>query len=93
MIALTTLALALAVGELQAPFLAQANGKPIAAPVGHLAPILTDVDADGLPDLVVGTFSPGDIRVYRNIGKPGSPKFGAFTSLQAGGKEIRVEAG
>lgn len=87
------IALAIAQDDLHQPFLALADGKPIQAPVGHLAPILYDLDGDGLLDLVVGTFSPGSIRVYRNVGKPGEPKFGGYETVQAGGKEIRVESG
>lgn len=94
MMLIPTLVLAMAgAGELQEPFLATAKGKPISAPIGHLAAIMHDVDSDGLLDLVVGTFSPGDIRVYRNVGTAGSPKFDGFVSVQAGGKEIRVESG
>lgn len=93
MILTAALALAVANGDLQEPFLAQADGKPIQAPVGHLAPILFDVDSDGLLDLAVGTFSPGVIRIYRNVGKPGEPKFSSFETVQAGGKEVKVESG
>jgi hypothetical protein len=80
-------------GEFEAPFLAQAGGKPIEAQVGHLAPILYDFDRDGLPDLAVGTFAPGNIRLYRNVGEPGRPRFDKFVNVQAGGKEITVESG
>lgn len=94
MILISTVVLAIAgAGDLHGPFLASAKGKPISGSIGHLGPIMYDVDADGLLDLVVGTFDPGDIRVYRNVGRPGSPKFDGFFSVQAGGKEIRVESG
>lgn len=94
MFLITTLLLSLSgAGELREPFLASAQGKPISAPVGHLGPIMHDVDADGLLDLIVGTFDPGDIRVYRNVGKPGSPKFDGFVRVKASGKEILVESG
>ncbi|HRF59955.1 MAG TPA: VCBS repeat-containing protein [Fimbriimonadaceae bacterium] len=88
-----SLAATLLGGELHEPFLAQANGKPISAPIGHLAPILYDFDNDGLKDLALGTFSPGVIRIYRNVGSKTEPKFGEFQTVQAGGKEIQVESG
>lgn len=79
--------------SLAAPFLAQAEGKPIQLSVGHAAPIWVDFDRDGKPDLLVGEFGSGGIRFYKNIGTAGKPKFGSFEMLQAGGKPIRVDAG
>jgi|GEM_PF-743806 len=100
MVIMLSLAATLLGGELHEPFLAQANGKPISAPIkpisapiGHLAPILYDFDNDGLKDLALGTFSPGVIRIYRNVGSKTEPKFGEFQTVQAGGKEIQVESG
>lgn len=93
MIFFAALALTVASGDLHEPFLAEADGKPIQASVGHLAPIMYDFDEDGLKDLVVGTFSPGVIRLYKNIGEAGKPKFSAFQTVKADGKEVTVESG
>lgn len=93
MVMLLSLAASLIGGELREPFLAEANGKPIAAPIGHLAPVFYDFDGDGLKDLAVGTFSPGSIRIYRNLGSKTEPKFGGFQTVKAAGQEIQVESG
>jgi hypothetical protein len=88
------LAVCLASPSALAPgFLATAGGKPIQIEVGHLIPVFADFDGDGLDDLIVGDFAPGGVRLYKNTGKPGSPRFERHEMLHAGGSEIRVEAG
>lgn len=87
------LSLVMAPSALSEPFLALAGGKPIQLNTGHAAPILMDLDKDGRPDLIIGEFGGGGIRFYKNVGSAASPKFGAFSMLKAGGKEIAVEAG
>ena len=75
------------------PFLATAGGKVIKVDIGHAAPILADFDGDSLPDLLVGQFGEGKLRIYKNVGTRTEPKFDKFEYLQAGGKEATVEAG
>lgn len=78
---------------LAAPFLATAAGKPIKVDVGHASPVFTDFDGDKLPDLLVGQFGEGKLRIYRNVGTRTQPKFGQFTWFQAGGKIAQADAG
>ena len=75
------------------PFLAKANGQVIKVEIGHAAPILADFDGDKLPDLLVGQFGEGKLRIYKNIGSRTAPKFGNFEWFQAGGQVEKVEAG
>src|SRR6187455_168751 len=42
---------------------------------GRAAPSLVDLDADGVPDLVVGTGAEGNLLWYRNAGTPKVPRF------------------
>lgn len=80
-------------GELEAPFLVKAAGQPIKLDTGHAAPIYTDFDGDGLPDLLVGQFAEGRLRIYRNVGTRQSPKFDNYSWFQAGGKIASVSYG
>ena len=82
-LALTTLATTgSAPGELEVLFRAQAAGNWIDADVGHAAPLVVDWDGDGLEDLLVGQFGEGRLRIYRNEGRAGAPKFGDFEWFQ-----------
>ncbi len=54
---------------------------------GYAAPCLADIDRDGKPDLLVGQFNQGKIRVHRGLGKM---EFAAGTWLQAEGKVAEV---
>lgn len=71
----------------------EAGGQAIDVEVGHLVPCVVDWNGDGKRDLVVGQFSGGKIRLYLNEGTDRAPKLGAFTYLEAGGKEISLPAG
>jgi hypothetical protein len=70
--------------ELLPPFLAEAAGTPIDVPGGNSAPCVHDLDGDGLPELLVGQFEAGRVRVYRNVGTRGAPRFEGFEYLRAG---------
>ncbi|SMC94083.1 FG-GAP and VCBS repeat-containing protein [Pedobacter africanus] len=71
-------------------FKIEANGKPIAADIGHAAPFMIDFDGDGRKDLVMGEFKEGKARVYLNVGTDKAPQFKDFSYLQAGGKDASV---
>lgn len=75
------------------PFRVFADGRPIDVELGRAAPCFSDLDGDGLPDLLVGQVGGGRIRIYRNVGRLGEPKFEGFTYLQAGGADASVPAG
>jgi hypothetical protein len=80
--------------ELRPPIHALAAGKPLDVEhQGHAAPFFGDFDGDGLPDLLVGQFQEGWLRVYRNAGSRGAPKFEAHTYFTAGGERGRVPVG
>ena len=73
--------------ELAKPVRLEAGGQPInIAGVGHSAPFLADLDGDGKLHLLVGTFSEGQLRIYRNLGTNKAPKFDAKYDLLLDGK-------
>ncbi len=60
------------------------------------------MDGDGLKDLLVGEFGKGNwrdkepigtLRIYKNVGKKGAPKFADFSYFQAGGTTGKVPTG
>ncbi len=88
--------------ELQDPFKVLCGSKPINVDFGHAAPFLVDMDGDGLQDLLVGQFGKPDtvekegnagLRIYKNVGKVGQPKFEHFRYFQAGGTAGTVPVG
>lgn len=92
----STAVAALAAGppnELSAPFRVEAEGKPIDVEIGHAAPLMADFDGDKIPDLLVGQFGGGKLRIYRNTGTAAAPKFNAFALFSAGGTEGKVPSG
>ncbi|KPL24733.1 MAG: hypothetical protein AMJ75_02910 [Phycisphaerae bacterium SM1_79] len=71
----------------------KAAGEPIDVEIGHLVPCVCDWNSDGKKDLIVGQFNSGAIRLYLNQGTDTEPVFNDFSLLQAGGKQIRLDAG
>jgi hypothetical protein len=61
--------------------------------VGHAAPLVTDFDGDGVPDLLVGQFGEGKLRAYKNIGSAKAPRFDGFTWFKTGEQEGKVPSG
>jgi hypothetical protein len=73
--------------ELAKPVRLEAGGRQInIGGVGHSAPFLADIDGDGKLHLLVGTFSEGQLRIYRNRGTNRAPKFDAKYDLLLDGK-------
>lgn len=78
--------------RLEPPFRVLSGDRPIDVEIGHAAPCFADFDRDGLPDLLVGQFGDGKLRVYRNTGKAGEPRFDGFALFEAGGSTGKVPA-
>ena len=80
--------------DLAPPVHILAGGQPLDVErSGHAAPSVGDLDGDGKPDLLVGQYDGGKLRVYRNTGTAGAPKFDTYTYFVAGGKTGRVPVG
>ena len=79
--------------ELLPPFRVEAGGSPIDVTIGHAAPLVADLDGDGKPDVLVGQFGSGKLRIYHNQGSQTEPRFGEFTWFKGGSADGRVPAG
>jgi hypothetical protein len=80
--------------ELLPPVKVQAAGQPIDVQrSGHAAPFVGDFDGDGVPDLLVGQFHEGRLRIYRNVGTTARPRFESYTWFEAGGQVASVPVG
>ena len=79
--------------ELADPVPVEAGGAPIDVEIGHAAPFVGAFDGDGQPDLLVGQFGEGKLRIYRNTGSGGEFRLEDFSWFQAGGETGKVPAG
>jgi hypothetical protein len=74
--------------EFEPPVRLLADGAPVRVEApGFACPCLADIDHDGKPDLLVGQFNNGQIRVFKNLG---GNKFAAGEWLKAEGKTAEV---
>jgi hypothetical protein len=70
------------------PIRLKADGLPVRVESpGYAAPCWADIDGDGKKDLLVGQFSKGKIRVYKNLG---DGKLAAGDWLKADGTVAEV---
>jgi FG-GAP-like repeat len=75
-------------GDFQPPTRLKADGVPIRVESpGYACPCWADIDGDGKKDLLVGQFSGGKIRVYKNLG---DGKLGAGDWLKADGAAAEI---
>ena len=79
--------------DLVAPVRIAAADGPIDVDVGHAAPFYADFDGDKTPDLLVGQFGDGKLRIYRNEGSAKEPVFKNFTWFKTGADLGTVPAG
>ncbi len=74
--------------DFAAPVRLECRGQAIRVePPGYAAPCWADVDNDGKKDLLVGQFSQGKIRVFKNLGEG---KFGEGKWLEAEGEVAEI---
>jgi hypothetical protein len=59
----------------------------------YAAPCVVDWDGDGVKDLILGQFSNGSIRFYKNQGTNAAPEFTTFEYLYADGSIITLPYG
>jgi hypothetical protein len=79
--------------ELSPPVKILAGNEPIDVEIGHAAPFFTDIDKDGKPDLLVGQFGGGKLRIYKNTGSAKEPAFDKYEFMKAGADLGVVPAG
>jgi hypothetical protein len=78
---------------LAAPFRVRDAQGFIDVGIGHAAPLVTDFDGDGVPDLLVGQFEAGKLRIYKNTGTAKAPKLESFTWFRTGEEEGKIPSG
>jgi len=87
------ISLAASDAELARPFRVSADGQPIDVEIGHAAPFFADFDGDGIPDLLVGQFGGGKMRIFRNEGSRVGPAFIRSAWFQSAGAVGAVPSG
>lgn len=65
--------------EFEAPFRVESKSGPIDVSYGHAMPLVHDWDGDAKPDLLVGQYAGGRLRIYSNLGEPREPRFESFS--------------
>jgi hypothetical protein len=89
---LATCIAAAAVPDFEPEYQLECNGSII--DVGYYAaPCVVDWDLDGVMDLILGQFTSGYIRFYKNVGTNSAPVFTSFSYLQADGSNITMGSG
>lgn len=74
--------------EFEKPVRLEADGQPVSVESpGYAAPCWADIDGDGDKDLLVGQFSKGKIKVYKNDGK-GNLAVGEWLTAQGQVAEV-----
>ena len=68
-------------------------GTAITVSGGHADPCVMDWDYDGVKDLLLGEFTNGRIRFYKNVGANNNPVFNTWSYLQADGATIQLPYG
>jgi hypothetical protein len=80
--------------DLLPPVQIQADGQPLDVQrEGHSAPFVGDFFQDGTLALMVGQYSDGRLRVYRNSGTRAKPEFISYTWFEAGDQIASVPVG
>jgi hypothetical protein len=69
------------------------DGRAIDVAQGHAAPFVGDLDGDGRPELLVGQFGEGLLRVYPLGTTPSGPRLEGLEWFRADGKDGRVPTG
>ena len=75
------------------PVRLKAGDEFIDVDVGHAAPLVEDMNGDGLKDLLVGQFGGGKLWIFPNEGNNAEPKFGPGKLFKKGGPEGTVPTG
>ena len=71
----------------------KAAGELIDTEIGHAAPFLYDLDADGDRDLLVGQFGQGKLKFYFNTGTNKKPVYGKPEWFKIGKEFGKIPSG
>jgi hypothetical protein len=77
----------------EAPFRVSDAKGFIDVDAGHAAPLVIDFDGDGVPDLLVGQYGEGKLRVYKNVGTASAPRFEGYVWFRAGELAGQIPSG
>ena len=75
--------------DLRTEMAVQDGGSALVVPSARSSPVFTDLDGDGLPDLVVGN-TDGELILYPNVGTPAVPAFDGYQRIEADGSPILI---